>query len=117
MPLPVVPDQRPRVTDADLLRLFHRTERMWAEHLGEATQLDCGVAVIAPDLPNVWEANRVLEAAVVPGASPADAVSEVESHFAAAGAPCWQWQLNPSTALAVTTALADHLVAAGYVRS
>jgi ribosomal protein S18 acetylase RimI-like enzyme len=115
MPLPVLSIQRS--TDADLLRLFHRTDRFWSEHLGETTQLECGVAVIAPDLPQVWEANRMLEAALAPGAAPADAVAEAEAHFAAAGVPCWQWQLYPSTSAGTSNALAEHLMAVGYTKT
>ena len=50
------------MSDADLVRLFHRTERVWAEQLGEAEQLDGGYAVCAADLAAFWAANRVLEA-------------------------------------------------------
>lgn len=136
MPLPVLSAAR-AATDADLLRLFHKTERAWAEHLGEATQLDAGVAVVAADLPGVWDGNRVLEAAVPPGWTPADAVAEVEAHFAATtaaadgedaagttdGPPaigvrppsrCGEWVLNPSAPPDRTAPLADHLLALGY---
>jgi ribosomal protein S18 acetylase RimI-like enzyme len=115
VPLPVLRNARAPVTDADLLRLFHRTERFWAEHLGEATQLDAGVAITAPDLPNVWEANRMLEAAVPPGTGPSEAIAEVEKHFASIGTRCWQWQMNPSAPTERTVRLAEQLTAAGYV--
>jgi ribosomal protein S18 acetylase RimI-like enzyme len=115
VPLPVLRNARAPVTDADLLRLFHRTERFWAEHLGEATQLDTGVAITAPDLPNVWEANRMLEAAVPPGTTPGDAIAEVEKHFTSIGSQCWQWQMNPSAPAEHTALLAKQLTAVGYV--
>lgn len=116
MPLPVLPAARAPATDADLLRLFHRTERLWADPLGEPTQLDAGVAVANPDLPTVPWANRVLEAALPPGGTPAAAVAEVDAHFAAAGARCLLWQLDPSAPAGRTDPLAEHLLSIGHAR-
>src|SRR5207244_994997 len=90
-----------------------KTARAWAEHLGEATQLDAGVAVVAADLPGVPGANCVLEAAVPPGRTPADAAAEVDAHFAAAtasgGRPAARfpvtWELSPAAAPAAAAPL------------
>ena len=62
MPLPVLQGIAARSND-DLVRLFHRTELHWSRHLGEEAPLDAGVAISNPDLPKVWNANRVLDAA------------------------------------------------------
>lgn len=112
MPLPVLPPHA-MTSDADLLRLYLRTERLWTEHLAEAEQLDVGVAMTAPDLPNVWDANRVLEAALPPGVSPEQAVAEVEAHFAARAVRCRGWQINPSAQPTSTAPLAAHLTSVG----
>jgi ribosomal protein S18 acetylase RimI-like enzyme len=113
MPLPVL-SQAAAVSDADRVRLFHRTEQVWAEQLGEAEQLDAGHAVCAADLATFWAANRVLTAAVPPGGTPEQVVAEVEAHYAARGARCLAWQLNPSAPAERVGPLAEHLLAAGY---
>ena len=116
MPLPVL-SQAAAMSDADLVRLFHRTERVWAEQLGEAEQLDAGYAVCAPEFATLWQANRVLEAAVPPGTSPEQAVAEAEGHYAARGARCLAWQLNPSAPADRTAPLVKHLLASGHAAS
>src|SRR4051794_26676786 len=113
MPLPILQathDPAP----GDLIRLFHRTELHWSRHLGEESQLDAGVAIANSDLPKVWNANRVLDAAVPDGTSPADAAREVDEHFAALGVRCAQYTMNPSAPAARTAPLAEHLLAAGW---
>ena len=112
MPLPIL--QAHDRTPEDLVRLFHRTELHWMRHLGEEAQLDAGVAFTNPQLPAVWDANGVIDAAVPPGASPADAVEEVRQHFARAGVACRRWLLNPAAPDAQTRPLAEHLLAAGW---
>lgn len=116
MPLPVL--NLPRASgDDELLRLFLRTDRFWADAVAETTQLDVGVVLTNPSLPKVWECNRVMEAALPPGVSPADAVREVEAHFAAAGVPCWKWAMNHAAPSDRIRPLADHLLGAGWVTS
>src|SRR3712207_3408877 len=108
MPLPIL-NTRPEPSADDLVRLFHRTELHYTQPLAEETQLDAGTAFTNPELPDVYVANRVLSAALPEGVSPADAVAEVESHFAEKGTRCWRWTLNPSAPPAQTKPLRDHL--------
>src|SRR3954451_10478761 len=105
MPLPIL--QTPG--SADLVRLFHKTELNWARHLGEEAALEAGTAVSNPELPNVWDANRVLDAALPDGVSPAEAFEEVEGHFRRAGTRCMAWLLNPAAPAQRTAPLAEHL--------
>ena len=113
MPLPILQaDNDP--TPEDLLRLFHRTELHWMRHVGEEAQLDAGVAFTNPQLPDVWDANGVIDAAVPPGASPAEVVEEVRDHFARAGAECRRWILNPSAPGPQARPLVEHLASAGW---
>ena len=63
MPLPVLTAPR-AASDDDLLRLFLRTDRLWADGIAETMQLDFGIALTNPALPKVWEANCVREAAL-----------------------------------------------------
>jgi ribosomal protein S18 acetylase RimI-like enzyme len=46
--------------------------------------------------------------------TPAQAVAEVDAHFAARGTSCAYWILNPSADAAQTRPLAEHLLAAGH---
>src|SRR5690349_13828380 len=105
MPLPILQATH-EPAPGDLIRLFHRTELHWSRHLGEEAPLDAGVAISNPDLPNVWNANRVLDAAVLEGTSPTDALREVDGHFSAQGLRCAQYTLNPSAPAARTVPLA-----------
>jgi ribosomal protein S18 acetylase RimI-like enzyme len=112
MPLPVL-QISPRSAE-DLVRLFHRTELHWARHLGEETPLAVGTAFTNPQLPNVHNANRVLDAALPEGMSPEDAMREVEDHYRGHGTRCRQWIMNPAAPMAATAPLADHLRAFGF---
>jgi ribosomal protein S18 acetylase RimI-like enzyme len=114
MPLPIL-QAHSNPTPQDLVRLFHRTQLHWMRHVGDEMQLDAGVAITNRGLPNIWDANGVIEAAVPPGASPADTVDEVRQHFGQAGTTCRQWILNPSAAESQTVPLADYLQSVGYV--
>ena len=113
MPLPIL-TTRSAPTPDDLVRLFHKTELNFTEPLGEVTQLDAGTAVTNPELPDVYDANRVLSAALPEGVSPAEAVAEVGGHFAAKGTRCCRWVLNPSAPPPQTEPLREHLVSLGY---
>lgn len=113
MPLPIL-QAHTDPTPENLVRLFHRTELHWVRHLGEEAQLDAGVAFTNRDLPAVDEANGVVDAALPPGVSPADAADEVRRHFEAAGTTCLRWLLNPAAPEARTRPLADYLVSAGW---
>lgn len=113
MPLPILKVTHAASSD-DLLRLFHRTELHWTRHLGEETQLDVGTAFTNPELPRVWNANRVLDAALPAGVTPSEAVGEVEQHFAAQGLRCHQWIMNPAAPREQTAPLVEHLLTAGW---
>lgn len=113
MPLPVIPPHR-LTSDQDLLRLYQRTERLWTEHLGEAEQLDVGVAVTNPQLPKVRDANRVLEAALPPGVSAEEAVDAVQAHYAERRTSCFAWQMR--VGVDSQAVLESHLASLGYRR-
>src|SRR5687767_6669459 len=95
MPLPIL-QARAEPSDADLIRLFHRTDAAWTQHLGEGEQLDVGTAYSNPALPTIYNANNVRDAALPPGTTPAQALAEVDAHYAARGTRCAYWILNPS---------------------
>ena len=114
-PLPLsVLHARGEVRPEDLVRLYHRTELHWTRNLAEELPLDVGVAFFNKDLPGVWDANRVLDAAVPEGTSPEDAVAEVERTFAGEGAACRAWVMNPSAPSARTAPLAARLLSQGW---
>jgi ribosomal protein S18 acetylase RimI-like enzyme len=113
MPLPIL-NNATEPTPENLVRLFHRTELHWVRHLGEETQLDCGVAFTNAQLPAVWDANLVIDAALPPGMSPAQAFAEVDAHFRSAGTRCLQWLMNPSAPAAQVLPLVDHLRSRGW---
>lgn len=110
MPLPILHSPG----SADLVRLFHKTELHWAQHLGDEAALDVGTAIVNPERPNVWSANQVLDAALTEGVSPAEAFEEVEAHFRQAGTRCTTWLLNPASRAGQIAPLAEHLTAAGF---
>src|SRR4051812_44377586 len=95
MPLPIL-HATSQVTPETLVRLFHKTELHWTQHLAEETQLAAGSAFTNPDLPNVYDANRVLGASVAPGTSVDQTIKEVEAHFASRNVRCSSWITNPS---------------------
>ena len=113
MPLPILQAHQD-ATPEHLVRLFHRTQLHWVRHLGEEAQLDAGVAFTNPQLPSVRDANQVMDAAVAPGTSPADALEEVRQHFVAAGTVCRQWLMNPAAPEARTKPLVEYLRSAGW---
>lgn len=113
MPLPIL-QYSTDPTPANLVRLFHRTELHWVRHLGEETPLDAGVAFTNRELPRIGEANRVMDAALPPGVSPADAVDEVRRYFRDVGTACLGWVANPAAAESRTRPLIEHLVETGW---
>jgi ribosomal protein S18 acetylase RimI-like enzyme len=113
MPLPVL-HSRGEVRAEDLVRLYHRTELHYTRHLAEELVLDIGTAFYNCELPGIWLANRVLDAALPDGMLPAEAVSAVDTAFAEQGVPCSQWLLNPAAPVARTAPLAEYLVATGW---
>jgi ribosomal protein S18 acetylase RimI-like enzyme len=110
MPLPILKSQRLE-SDADLIRLFHRTELHWTRHFGDETVLSAGAAFVQPDLPRIAAANRVLDAALPEGSTVAEVIREVDEHFGLNNARCLQWLLSPT---ASAQPLADHFTAAAW---
>ena len=101
----------------DLVRYFHRIELEYGRHLAAAeTQLECGTALVNAELITVYDANRVLDAALPAGTSAADAIAEVDEHFRAAGATCRRWIPNPSAPTESVAPLVDHLLSLSFVR-
>ena len=113
MPLPVIVE-RHGPSDADLVRLFHKTGAMWAGHLAEPEELDVGTAYVNPELPRIWEGNEVRDVALPHGVSPAQAVQLVEDHFDDRGSRCLSWVMNPSAAPEQTGGMVEHLLASGF---
>jgi ribosomal protein S18 acetylase RimI-like enzyme len=113
MPLPILQAHTDPTPD-DLVRLFHRTELHWVRHVGDETQLDAGVAIANADLPRVFDANTMIDAAVPAGVTLAEAVEEVGRHFAATGSRCRQWLLNPAAPAERVAPLVQHLVSHGW---
>src|SRR5258706_1146336 len=93
--LPILQVRR-EVTDSDLLRLFHRADSTWVEAVAEGTLLDCGTAYANGELPSVWDANNVRDAALPEGVEPAAAVAEDAAHYAARPSRCASLVMNPS---------------------
>src|SRR4051794_7927407 len=81
MPLPILKTP----VESDLIRLFHRMTLHYTQHLGETTPLDVGTAIANPQLPDVYDANVLLDAALPPGVSPAEAVAQANAHFTSVG--------------------------------
>jgi ribosomal protein S18 acetylase RimI-like enzyme len=100
----------------DLVRFFHKIELESARHLGEETQLDCGTAIVNPDLSRVNDANGVLDAAIPPGAAVDDVIAQVDEQFASASSMCRRWVMNPSAKAQETAPLAERLIARGFAR-
>ncbi len=109
MPLPILKTP----VESDLIRLFHRMTLHYTQHYGETVQLDVGSAIANPQLPDVYDANVVLDAALPEGMSPAEAIAQVNEHFASLGCACRTWVMNPSAPVATTQPLVEHLTAAG----
>src|SRR5207244_110136 len=95
MPLPVL-NARGGATPTDLLRYFARGELHWSRHVAEETQFDFGVALTSPQFPGVIYANRIVDTALPPDVSPAQAFAAAEAHFAAAGTRCQSWVIDPA---------------------
>jgi ribosomal-protein-alanine N-acetyltransferase len=112
MPLPIL--KTDFATPETLLRYFHKTEFEWSRHVAEETLLDVGMAMRNAELPRTWIANRILDAQLAEGMTPADAVRLAHEHFAEQGLTCWQWVMNPSAAAENTAPLVEHLLANGH---
>jgi ribosomal protein S18 acetylase RimI-like enzyme len=115
MPLPILSSHQNVSTD-DLVRLYHRTELHWVRQVAQETALDCGSAFTSASLSRVRSANVLFDGSIPDGATPADAVAEVEHHFTSSGLKCLKWVLNPALPRERTAPLAEHLLSIGYTR-
>jgi GNAT superfamily N-acetyltransferase len=113
MPLPVLPSRHEPARD-DLVRLFHRTDETWIQHLAEPEQLDSATAYANPALDQVPYANHVRNAALPPGTTPEQAVADVQAFFTRAKTRCHFWLTNPSAPADQTQPLIDHLLSLGH---
>jgi GNAT superfamily N-acetyltransferase len=99
---------------ATLVRYFHQTESNWTAHLAEPDGLACGTAYANPQLPNVHQANRVLDAALPAGMGADEAFGLVTKYFEQKNSRCWQWVMNPSAPAEQTAPLVEYLLAHGH---
>jgi ribosomal protein S18 acetylase RimI-like enzyme len=117
MSLPILQSHHAPGRD-DLIRYFHRTELQWCRQVCEdETQLDVGVALSNARLDQVWHANQLLDVALPPGLSPADAYAQVQAHYAAQNAQCWKWVFNPSAPPAQTQPMVDFLLEKSFEKA
>src|SRR6266571_4405104 len=113
MPLPIL-NSRHDPSQSDLVRLFHKTENLWAEHLATAEALDVGTAYTNPEIAEVWDANTIRDVALPEDLSAEDAFSQVESHYASKGTKCFYWTFNPSAPAQRTQPMIDLLLSRGH---
>src|SRR5215210_2192039 len=113
MPLPIL-NSRSDPSHSDLIRLFHKTENLWAEHIAEATPLDVGTAFTNPQLDQVFDANNIRDVALPDDMTPQDAFAQVESHYAEKNVRCIYWTFNPSAPHAKTQPLIDLLLSKNH---
>jgi GNAT superfamily N-acetyltransferase len=113
MPLPIL-HTTSQATPETLIRLFHKTEHHWSEHLGEETQLDAGSAFHNAQFPKVQDANRMFDAAIPENAILDQVFQSVDSHYAAHGLKCLSWVMNPSANESQKTPLIDALLSRGF---
>jgi ribosomal protein S18 acetylase RimI-like enzyme len=114
MPLPILNSGSTQSTPDALVRYFHQTERRMAEHLGEATQLDVGTAIVNPSLANVNDANCLLDAAIPEGMSASDTLDLARKHFDALGGSLRKVVINPSAPQDRTAPLIELLTTNGF---
>ncbi|HEV8378547.1 MAG TPA: GNAT family N-acetyltransferase [Tepidisphaeraceae bacterium] len=113
MPLPIL-NTRQEPSHSDLIRLFHKTENLWADHLATAEALDVGTAYSNSELAEVWDANTIRDVALPEDLSPQDAFEQVEAHYASKGTKCFYWTFNPSAPPQRTQPLIELLLSRGY---
>jgi GNAT superfamily N-acetyltransferase len=116
MHLPVIQTTPVSPSDEDRLRLFLRTQLHWGQALGEQTELDVGTAIVNPDLPELADANFVIQAALADNQPPEQALRQVEEHFVAQRSRCGQWLMNHGSPAHHVQPLVEHLLANGYQR-
>lgn len=116
MPLPILTESR-NPSGEDLVRFCYQALLHWSQHLGESEQTDVGTAILNPELPRVYDANRIFNAAL-PEAddAPPDAMQAVEALYAQRSVRCHKWVPNPAAPQERTAPLAEHLRSLGYRR-
>lgn len=113
MPLPILQSSA-IATPETLIRLFHKTQLHWTQHLGEESQLAVGSAITNPELSAVADANCVSGAALPADAIAEQAITEIDSHFLSRGLRCLSWTMNPSAKPEQTQPLIERLLVGGY---
>ncbi|HEV8292718.1 MAG TPA: N-acetyltransferase [Tepidisphaeraceae bacterium] len=113
MSLPIL-NTRQEPSHSDLIRLFHKTENLWAEHIATAEALDVGTAYTNAELGEVWDANTIRDVALADDLTPGDAFEQVEAHYASKNTKCYYWTFNPSAPPQRTKPLSDLLLSRGY---
>ena len=89
--LPVLKGGGGAATPEDLLRRALHAEQEYGMGLGEAVDLECGVALVSAEFSQMSEANQVREVVVPDGGVVLAVVGEVEGAFAGRGVRCYQW--------------------------
>jgi hypothetical protein len=102
---------------ADVVRYFHKLVGERSIGAGEGDeQLDVGRVVWNAALSDVIDANCVFDVALQPGVDARDAISQVDTFFAAKGLVCRRWVMNPSADVGVVRPLETALLDTGFVR-
>src|SRR5438067_12674864 len=114
MPLPILSSSQ--ASPETLIRLFHKTEHHWTQHIADEVELSVGSAFCNPDLKNVFDANRLLDGALADGQKPQEAVEEVRAYFEPQGSRCMRWGMNPSAPADRVEPFVEHLLQLGFTR-
>lgn len=113
MSLPIL-NSRTEPSSADLIRLFYKTEGLWAEHVGQPEQLEMGTAYVNSALNEVHEANLIRDVSVPEGISPAEVFEEVEEYYRSKDSICYYWSFNPTTPAEAARPMVETLLSRGY---
>ncbi len=114
MELSILSD-REAASVADLVRLYHKTERDWTSQTSEYTAFDFGEAFHSSELSRVRQANALLDAFVPDEFIVTEIVQRAREHFSKAGGKCRRWTINPSSADTRTKPLIEALISDGFV--
>lgn len=96
MDLPIL-NAAPTATQADLLRFYGKLVAERSLALGESEQLDVGLALHSPSLHSLDQANRVIDAALPPGADADAAIDAVDAFYRGQYLQCLAWTFNASS--------------------
>jgi ribosomal protein S18 acetylase RimI-like enzyme len=95
MSLPIL-ETGTQVTTQTLVRLFHQTQLNWSRHLAEEQLLDLGIALFNPELPQVIDANLIMDAVLPGGIGPADAIAAAGEFYRERGSRLSGLILSPA---------------------